>query len=62
MWNIKIQYIAGGRSGLWHVMNSPNILSRTCRGTMAEGVSLKVAKARMMQVLFVNLHKFVCKV
>ena len=54
MWNIKIQYIAGGRSGLWHVMNSPNILSRTCRGTMAEGVSLKVAKARMMQVLFVS--------
>lgn len=62
MWNIKIQYIAGGRCGLWHVMNSPNILSRTCRGTMAEGVSLKVAKARMMQVLFVSLLKFVCKV
>lgn len=62
MWNIKIQYIADGRSGPWHVMNSPNILSQTCRGTMAEGLSLKVAKARMMQVLFVSLLKFVCKV
>lgn len=42
-------------------MSTLNILSETCSGTMAEGVSLKVAKARMMPVLLLSLLKFVCK-
>lgn len=61
MWNIKIQSIVGGRSGPWLIMNSHDILRGTCRGKAADSVSLKVVKAKMMQVLLLSFLKYVCE-